>query len=310
MPLLLWWAIEAKAGTDPEAVLAMFEDRSIWASDRAWHRDGAPDATVRRGGHAGRPGSLHAAAGDGAGEPEDAKRLMAGFEAAYAGRSLAGLPTELAEAVAKYAGQSLTIGLRQGKPEAIAEAVQAPGRRPCRPQQAAPGPPGPGRGPPAGRPAGRAAACLPLARQCPPRRRAAALAAYDDPAIAAEVLAAYPNMSDDVQSAAQGLLATRRTWAARFVEAIEARSIDAQTVPREVVEKLVVLGDPQLTERVSRLFGPRPAVDSGELRAEVDRLAAVVRSGSGVPKPGKQLFDRTCALPHALLAGAARSAPT
>ena len=30
MPLLVWWAIEAKVGTDPEAVLAMFEDRSVW----------------------------------------------------------------------------------------------------------------------------------------------------------------------------------------------------------------------------------------------------------------------------------------
>ena len=87
-----------------------------------------------------------------------------------------------------------------------------------------------------------------------------ALAAYDDPAIADEVLAAYPNMSDDVQSAAQTLLATRRTWAARFVEAIEARSIDAQTVPREIVEKLVVLGDSGLTDRVARVFGPiRPS---------------------------------------------------
>ena len=55
---------------------------------------------------------------------DDVKRLMAGFEAAYAGRSLAGLPTDLAEAVAKYAGQSLTIGLRQGKPEAMAEALR------------------------------------------------------------------------------------------------------------------------------------------------------------------------------------------
>ncbi len=30
IPLLLWWAIEAKVATDPEAVLALFQDRAIW----------------------------------------------------------------------------------------------------------------------------------------------------------------------------------------------------------------------------------------------------------------------------------------
>ncbi len=49
---------------------------------------------------------------------------MAGFEAAYAGRSLAGLPPELADALATYSGQSVTLGLRQGKPEAVAEALR------------------------------------------------------------------------------------------------------------------------------------------------------------------------------------------
>ena len=53
--------------------------------------------------------------------PEHIKPLMAGFEAAFAGRALTGLPTELAEALAKYSGQSLTLGLRQGKPEALSK---------------------------------------------------------------------------------------------------------------------------------------------------------------------------------------------
>ena len=55
--------------------------------------------------------------------PDHIKRLMAGFEAAVAGRALTGLPPELAEALAKYSGQSVTLGLRQGKPEALSEAL-------------------------------------------------------------------------------------------------------------------------------------------------------------------------------------------
>ncbi len=309
MPLLLWWAIEAKAGTDPDAVLAMFEDRSVWSLPIVSHT--VEERLMRRFAASGTRADLDRCTRllSMAPNPEDAKRLVAGFEAAYAGRSLAGLPKGLADAVAKYAGQSLTFGLRQGKPEAVSEAVRLLGdehadrskrlqilqvlgevRRPS----ALP-------------------VVLRLACHAPDNAlRAAAisaLAAYDDPAIAGEVLATYANMSDDVQSAAQNLLATRRSWAARFLEAVESRSIDPHTVPREVVEKLVVLGDPRLTERVSRLFGPVRPSTAGELRAEVDRLAAVVRSGSGVPKPGKQLFDRTCARCHSLFSKGGKVGP-
>ena len=174
---------------------------------------------------------------------------MAGFEAAYAGRSLAGLPPELADALARYSGQSVTLGLRQGKPEALAEALRvlADERADRAKQLQLLQILGEVRRP----------ACVPvvlrLACQSPDNalRTAAlnALAGYDDPAIAAEVLKAYANMSDDVLAAAQSLLATRRAWAARFLEAIEARTIDPHTVPREVVEKLLLLGDSRITDR-------------------------------------------------------------
>ncbi len=309
IPMLIWWAIESKAGTDPDTVLAMFEEPALWG--RPIVRGTIAERLMRRFAAAGtradldRCGRLLAMAPG----PDDARRLMAGFEAAYAGRSLAGLPAGLAEAVAKYSKQSLSIGLRQGKPEALAEAIrlladeradrakllqilQVVGevRRPA-----------------------VVPLVLKLACHSPDNAlRSAALstlAAYDDPAIATEVLASYANMSDDVQDAAQRLLVTRRTWAARFVEAIERRSIDSQTVPREVVDKLVVLGDADLTQRASRVFGPiRPAAPA-DLRAEIDRLAAVVRSGSAVPKPGRLLFERTCARCHTLFSKGGKVGP-
>jgi putative heme-binding domain-containing protein len=45
------------------------------------------------------------------------------------------------------------------------------------------------------------------------------------------------------------------------------------------------------------------------LRAEVDRLAAVVGAGSGVPKPGKAIFDRQCARCHTLFGKGGKLAP-
>ena len=124
LPLLLWWALESKVATDPEAVLALFRrPRDLGPADRANDDRGAADAAVRRGGEPAatwrRVRRLLAMAPG----PEHIKRLMAGFEAASAGRSLAGLPPELAEALATYSGQSVTLGLRQGKPKALAEAM-------------------------------------------------------------------------------------------------------------------------------------------------------------------------------------------
>jgi putative heme-binding domain-containing protein len=309
MPLLIWWAIEAQAGTNPDRVLAMFADRSVWSLPIV--RGTVVERLMRRFAASGTRADLDRCARlvAMAPGPEDGKRLLAGFEAAYAGRSLAGLPESLTDAVAKYSGQSLTIGLRQGKPEAIAEAsrlladdhgdrskmlqvLQVVGevRRPA-----------------------VVPVVLKLACHSPDNAlRAAALsalAAYDDARIAGEVLAAYANMSDDVQFAAQGLLATRRTSAARFVEAIESRSVDPQAVPREVVEKIAMLGDSELTARLARLFGPIRPATSADLRAAVDRLAAAVRSGSGVPKPGKLLFDRTCARCHTLFGKGGKVGP-
>src|SRR5262249_49941462 len=109
LPLLLWWAIEAKVTTDPESGLAMFGDREVW--DRSIVREAVAERLMRRFATAGarpdlaRCARLLALAPG----PDHVKRLMSGFESAYAGRSLAGLTPELTDALARYSRQSLTL---------------------------------------------------------------------------------------------------------------------------------------------------------------------------------------------------------
>lgn len=274
LPLLLWWAIEAKVSTDPDAVLKLFENHALW--DRPIVARKITERLMRRFAAAGTRKDLDRCARLLVLAPDarHGKALMAGFEAAFAGRSLAGLPQPLVDALAHYSGQSVTLGLRRGKPEAIAEALNLLGNE---------------QGDRAKqlqylqilgeiRVSGATPVLLKLACHSPDNAlRAAALGAlvnYDDPAIATEVLKTCGSLSDDLQAAAQGLLVSRRVWAIQLLDAIEDRTIDPRTVPRETAEKLLLLGDERIKDRVTHSSVPsrRPPRPSSRRRSSIWRL--------------------------------------
>ena len=141
---------------------------------------------------------------------------------------------------------------------------------------------------------------MPFSGQCAAGRGLAALANYDSPIIAKEVLKSYGGLSDDLLAAAQGMLVTRRGWAIQFLKAMDDGTIDPRTVPREIVERLLLLGDSRVKEQTVRHFGEIKPASTAELQALVSRLAGFVRSGPGVPKPGRQIFLDQCARCHTL----------
>ena len=70
-----------------------------------------------------------------------------------------------------------------------------------------------------------------------------------------------------------------------------------------------MLGDARITDRATSLWGPIKPATSAELHARIDRLAAVIRAGSGVPKPGKRIFDQHCARCHTLFGKGGKVGP-
>ena len=136
-----------------------------------------------------------------------------------------------------------------------------------------------------------------------------ALASCNDPAIATEVLAAYANMSDDVLAAAQSLLVARRPWAVAFLKAIEAGNIDPHSVPREVAERLLLLDDAQISALRDRTVRSDEARHVGRASRRIDRLAAAIGAGPGVPKPGKLRFEQQCATCHSLFSHGGKVGP-
>lgn len=308
-PLLLWWAVEAQVETDPEAVLELLKASATWR--RPLVQGAIIERLMRRFAAAGSRADLTRCARllAMAPGPDDVKRLMTGFEAAYAGRSTGALPDDLASALARYSGQSLTLGLRQGKPAAVAESIQilndesADRARRMQLLQIL----GETRQP----------ACVPavLKIACQSTDEAlrtaayGALANYDDPAIAEGVLGTYGELSDELKASVQSLLASRRSWAGKLLQAIEKGTIERRSVSRETAEKLLLLGDAAIASRTTALFGSIKPATSAELRERTNRLAAMIRSGSGVPKPGKQIFDQRCLRCHTLFGQGGRVGP-
>jgi putative heme-binding domain-containing protein len=300
VPLLIWWALEAKVATDPELVLAVFRESEAWSLPIV--KSTIAERLMRRFAAAGTRQDLSYCAKllALAPGPDQVKRLMAGFESASAGRPLTGLPSELIEALAKYSGESITLGLRRGKTQALSDALHiladphADRSKQIQILQTI----GEVRLP------GAVPTMLSLACESSDNAlRSAALSAltgYADPAIGSAVIQAFASMSDDVLATAQGLLVTRRPWARQFLRAIDSGKVDFHSVPREIVEKFILLGDQSINDEVTRLWGPSKLVSSADHHARIARFAAIIHEGTGIPKPGKTVFDQQCARCHTL----------
>jgi putative heme-binding domain-containing protein len=225
---------------------------------------------------------------------------MSGFESAMSGRSLSGLPNELAEALGKYSGGSVLLGLRQGKAEAVDQALATlADDRADRGNQLQYvqilGEVDQPRSVPS---------LLKLAtRSDDPALQGAALVAlprYKGPEIGAAVLAVLPDLTDDVRGEALALLASRPGWARQLLEAVDAGKVDAKSVPVEVVQRLMRHRDATVAALLKAHYGDVRPSTPAELRAEIERMAAQVRSGAGDPRAGEKLFAGKCANCHAL----------
>lgn len=309
VPLLLWWAIEAKADSDRPAVLALFHDSTLWAHPIV--KQVILERLMRR-----------YASGDGrkdlltcaellklAPDQESIKALMTGFEAALAGRTLANLPDELAEALGRYQGGSVILGLRQGRPEAVDEALKLlADERGDKGKQLQYlqilGEVDQPRSVPT---------LLKLAsRSSDGALQGAALVAlqrYPNPEISKAILDALPTMTDDVRGEALGILASRSAWAKPLLEAVDAGKVDPHSIPAETVQRLLRHRDDRIQALVKTHWGDVHPATPAELQREIDRFASRVRSGPGDPRAGERLFAQKCLSCHTLFAQGGKVGP-
>ena len=299
IPLLCWWVLESHWANGREAVLGLFEPAGVW--DEVLVRDHVLPRLMRRLAMEGRRADLLVCADllRRAPTPEARTRLLQGFEEAYRGRSLTGLPDELLAALNLSGGASLSLRVRQGDPAAVDQALarvrdaQAPVEErqllirtlgEVREAKAEPVL------------LGLATGDVPV-----PLRRAAlaALAAGGTEPVGGEVVNLLPRLPSEVRAAALNLLLSRPGWSRELVDAVASGRVAADLIPPDMVDPLVHARDPGLRERAAQVFRSkvRTASVAPDRLAEVERI---LKQAPGNPYAGEALFAERCAGCHKL----------
>lgn len=316
MPLLVWWAIESKATSDRNAVVALFGDSKFWSLplvDKA-----IVERVMQRYAMTGETADLETCAKLLSLAPDAARknRLTAGLLEAFRGRKITGLPADLASALDEYQaslGKSdLALGLRLGKPDAIKEALKV-----VRDEKASKATRltyieilGQTRSPAAVDP------LLSLLNSSSTSRsimRAAleALMNFDDPKIGETVIKLYHTKLPDeqgVRTAAQQLLASRPAWTLPMLREVNDGIIAKSSLPMDIVQTISLQNDPEVKKLVAKHWGTIRATPA-EKQDQIKRLFSIVRSGGGSPTAGHAIFTKKCAVCHTLFGEGGKVGP-
>lgn len=308
IPLLTWWAAEARAETERDALLRVFADGSLW--QRPLVARFILERLMQRWAMAGGKDNLLACARllDAAPTAKHTARLLAGLEKGFAGRSAGELPAALREAVVRAwntsgGSSNVLLGLRLGHAPSLDRALAL-----IADEKAA---------------AAMRLGCIRIlgeieqprsvpvllavvhdSKRGPVRQEAlAALMRYRDDRIAPAVLDLYPDRlpeADGVRGAALNLLASRPAWAMALLQRIEAKKVDPRGIPTEVVQKLALHADKEIARLVSKHWGRVRGGTPQEKGRELLRLGAVLKGGKGQTAAGKAVFTATCGKCHKL----------
>lgn len=307
LPLLAWWAIEARSVTGAGVLHEWLESTPAW--DGRLLREVVAPRLARRYLEAadGPAGSAHAAALLAAAPDSQARAaVLDGIEQAAQGGRVERLDDQLAAALEAHLdqqpGSALALRIRRGDAEARAEALA---------ELAA------NRGSPSERvrwvealghhqdeatldqllrlfDRGESAAML--------HAVTVALGGYDEESIAPRLLDRYEaRVRGDpaLRERVFGLLASRPGWALELLRRLQQWTVPIEDVPDHVAHQLRTHDHDEVAAAVVELF-PLPEVTDDAMRAEIDRVRAVVATGDGDRVAGHEIYQQRCALCHVM----------
>jgi putative heme-binding domain-containing protein len=300
IPLVLWWAIEVHCAKDRDKVLDMFRESSLWRAKMV--EDTILTRLMKRFAMAGSQKDYHTCLElfRLAPEKKHGKILLKGFEEAFKGRSIAGLPNELLAEIEKLGGGSIAFGVRQGKNDVITKAlamIENP-KTPAADRLELIDIFGEAKQP---RCVGSLLGLL-AAKESDSIKKAAlgSLQAYKDDRIGASVVKQLPQLTGEVRDVAESLLVSRQSWSQHFAAAIASKQVPAKSVPLATVRKMLLHRDQRIAALIKEYWGEVKGATTAQMSQRIDRLTGIVRDGKGDPYPGKKLFTAKCATCHVL----------
>jgi putative membrane-bound dehydrogenase-like protein len=307
IPLMWWWALEAKAETDRGALLALFADPAVWQQPLA--RTYGAHHLAQRWALAGGAENFEACARLLALAPraEDRTPVVEGLADAFEGGKIPALPESLATALnAHLAGKldtDLALAVKSGSADAVKRALavirddKAPIVNRVALAQAFAD---------AGNRAVVPALLQVFGRAGNPvvRQRLLPIAAkFDDPAIPTAVIKGYEarfSQTEPLKDATHRMLASRREWARMLLEEVDHWQIRAKDVAPDVVRQMGLYHDPALDQLIRKNWASSLVkLSSQEKLAELQRIKRVV-AVPGDEAKGRALFGQRCAACHTL----------
>jgi putative membrane-bound dehydrogenase-like protein len=306
VPLLIWWAIESKAVSDRDRVLALLKNDDAWR--HAIVRDVLLTRLARRymaeGNDAGYAACVWLLAH--APTPLDAERIIDGMEVQLAGRRLAAPPSKLAKSLAvRLAGErpsmpllslALRLGIKDGVPKLIARITSSGAPQPERivgiRALGDAGPPD----------------CAPTLLGLLGPREAdevneailTAVGRFNDGAIGDGLLKRYSVLSTKLQSRVLDVLVSRPAWTRQLLAAVEQGRIDAKSVAIDQVRRMLLHGEKQISQRVTARWGSVRPTTPREKQGKILAVSQMLAKGTVNPESGHRVFTKQCAICHRL----------
>jgi putative membrane-bound dehydrogenase-like protein len=307
IPLLLWWAVESKAGADRTRVLETFAAPAGWKLPLV--RDTILTRLMRRYAMEASTDSLSACARLLATAPNEADRqlMLVNLDLGLGGRRLRSFPEDLRIALAKLGQPETTTNVRLLR-VALACGNAAAHERllelATQPRLAN---------------ADRVA-CLEVLGQmgeasCVPRllpllaleeqhdveiAALRALAHFDDPRIPVKVLAEYPRYSEKLKTICRQVLLSRKAWVAAFLGQVGPGPFDPKKVSVEELRGLEVFADDKINALVAKHWGRITRGTPEEKLADIRRFNNDLRAAPGGARAGYAVFKEHCAKCHKL----------
>jgi putative heme-binding domain-containing protein len=127
-----------------------------------------------------------------------------------------------------------------------------------------------------------------------------ALAAYNEPVIATEIIRVWGNLTDDVRQVAASVLASRERWALELLDAVNANRIDRAGISSDVARRMTVYRDSRIAQLITRHFGSVEGATTADMQRDIERLSKALKQQAGDVYLGKKLFVTQCAKCHRL----------